>query len=253
MGPHPFLAPGAHSWTRPPISVDMPPAAMSVGSPASSAEQYRVPMRDMDVRAALHANLAVDHADELDETLVVDELGLCGEVRVDVAVINGALTGFELKSARDTLRRLPKQIAVYSQVLDYAELVVAENHLEAAAEILPAWWGIRVAVCSRADVVHVERTREPRRNLNVEPYSLAQLLWRDEALDELSLRSADRGVRSKPRSAVWRRLTETVATEELRDVVRNRLKVRSGWRAGALSAPGAGGPPIAAMSSGCRN
>lgn len=207
-------------------------------------------MRDIDVRAALYANLAIDHADEADETLVVDELGLCGEVRVDVAIINGALTGFELKSARDTLRRLPNQITVYSQVLDFAELVVAENHVEAATEILPKWWGIRVAFW-RGDVVEVERAREPRRNVNVDPYSLAQLLWRDEALDELSLRSADRGVRSKPRPAVWRRLTETVATEELRDVVRNRLKLRSGWRAGALSAPGGGGSPTDATSQHC--
>lgn len=193
-------------------------------------------MRDIDVRTALHSNLAVDHADELSDTFVVDELGLCGEVRVDVAVINGALTGFELKSARDTLRRLPKQVAVYSQVLDYAELVVADNHLAAARSIIPRWWGVRVAVSNADGSVTVERARPARRNRMVDPYSLAQLLWRDEALEELALRSADRGVRSKPRSAVWKRLVDSVETDELRDVVRNRLKIREGWRADALSA-----------------
>ncbi|MFI7163736.1 sce7726 family protein [Rhodococcus erythropolis] len=196
-------------------------------------------MRDIDVRMALHAKLAVDHADEMDDTLVVDELGLCGEVRVDVAVINGALTGFELKSARDNLKRLPKQVEIYSQVLDFAELVVADNHQKEAIAIIPKWWGVTVALASKGDGVRLEAVREPRMNRSIDTRSLAQLLWRDEALEELEIRAADRGVRSKPRWAVWGRLTEVVEVDELRDVVRNRLKTRATWRADALSVRGA--------------
>jgi len=186
-------------------------------------------MRDVDVRRALCAQLNDEHGGE-DDTLILNELGLCGEVRVDVAVVNGALSGFELKSARDTLRRLPQQVNTYSRVLDYATLVVAENHRDHAVALLPDWWGVYIA---REDdvttVLGVER--ESRRNESVDAMSLAQLLWRDEALEELDQRDAARGVRSKPRWQVWQRLATVVEIDELRDVVRARLKARREWRA----------------------
>src|SRR5665647_2133318 len=87
-------------------------------------------MRDGDVRTALHEQLRGEHAHELDRTRILDELGLAGEVRVDVAVLNGSFSGYEIKSAKDTLRRLPKQVQVYSQILDFAVLVVADTHYD---------------------------------------------------------------------------------------------------------------------------
>src|SRR5262249_9341390 len=68
-------------------------------------------MRDGEIRAALHARLIVEHQGEPD-TRFLDELSLCGLVRVDVAVINGTLAGYELKSDLDTLRRLPAHVTV---------------------------------------------------------------------------------------------------------------------------------------------
>ena len=179
-------------------------------------------MRDVDGRVALHKKLMAEH---LDDTLIMDELGLCGEVRVDVAVVNGALSGFELKSARDTLRRLPKQIEIYSRVLDHAVLVVADNHLDSAMSMVPDWWGV-VRAQGSAGAVVLESERIVGTNCSVDPMSLVQLLWRDEALEELEIRCAASGVRSKPRWAVWNRLAETVDVGELRTIVRHRLKAR---------------------------
>lgn len=187
-------------------------------------------MRDRDVRRALHEELAREHADELEQTLFVDELGLCGEVRVDVAVVNGSLSGYELKSERDTLRRLPNQVAFYSRVLDFATLVVAESHLKGARELIAPWWGLTLARAHGGEVI-LEHVKEPEFNVSVDPMSIAQLLWRDEALAELAARGLDRGVRTKPRWVVWSRLVEAVDRDELRAAVRDRLKDRSGWRA----------------------
>ncbi|MGW4123608.1 sce7726 family protein [Nocardia sp. NPDC004711] len=186
-------------------------------------------MRDVDVRTAVREQLEVEHSAHIDDTLILDELGLCGEVRVDIAVVNGSLSGFELKSARDNLRRLPRQVEVYSKVLDFAVLVVAGNHAHASASIIKPWWGLTIATMA-GDSVRLEVDREPRLNRDVEPMALAQLLWREEALEELAARDADRGVRSKPRWAVWTRLTEVIDREELRDLVRQRLKERQCWR-----------------------
>jgi hypothetical protein len=187
-------------------------------------------MRDGDVRAALRTRLDVEHRNQPD-TLTIDELALCGQVRVDVAVVNGYLAGFELKSERDTLRRLPTQVDVYSRVLDLATLVVADKHHAHAAAMLPDWWGVTVATSTPDGVaLEVERGAEP--NEAVDPHSLVRLLWHDETLAELELRDLAAGVRSKPRAHAWRRLADELSIEELRSVVRARLKARRGWRAG---------------------
>lgn len=177
----------------------------------------------------MHAQLMAEHRDSLDATTFVDELGLCGEVRVDVAVVNGALSGYELKSARDTLRRLPTQVRIYSQVLDYASLVVADNHLDHARQLIPEWWGCIVAAWDGSGTKLTVVT-QPQPNCGVDALSLAQLLWRDEALAELRRRGIDSGVRTKPRRAIWERLAAELELDDLRQAVRERLKARQGWR-----------------------
>lgn len=94
-------------------------------------------MHDADLRQALHRRLARQHRDDPHDTRILDEFGICGQVRVDVAVVNGALTGYELKSARDTLKRLPRQADYYSRVLDYAHIVVADTHAAHALQMVP--------------------------------------------------------------------------------------------------------------------
>ncbi len=85
-------------------------------------------MRDSDVRKALHSRVLRDHHND-PNTLVLNELGLRhGACRVDVAVVNGSLHGYELKSDMDTLERLPAQVGLYGKVLDKATLVVGARH-----------------------------------------------------------------------------------------------------------------------------
>src|SRR5690348_12382197 len=124
-------------------------------------------MRDGDVRKALHVQLQSEHIAELGQTLFVDELGLCGQVRVDVAVVNGALSGYELKSENDTLRRLPTQVEVYSRVLDFATLVVAKKHAGHARAGLPSWWGLIEAESAADGSVTLKRRRRGRMNTSV--------------------------------------------------------------------------------------
>jgi hypothetical protein len=100
-------------------------------------------MRDGDVRRVLRDRLAAACAHD-ENTLLVDALGLCrGTVRVDLAIVNGILKGYEIKSERDNLTRLENQASVYSQVFDTVTLVAAERHLMAAKAIVRSWWGDR--------------------------------------------------------------------------------------------------------------
>lgn len=182
-------------------------------------------VRDGDIRPRLRATIAASHAGE-PGTKIVDELGLCqGQVRVDIAVVNGALKGYEIKSLADTLKRLPNQVAVYSDVLDYAAIVLAERHRADAEAVVPGWWEIVVAVQEESEIqLHI--ARRGSMNPAINKRALAELLWHREALQLLRDRAAHRGLSRQPRSYAWDRVAEVCALDELRDAVRARLKER---------------------------
>ena len=91
---------------------------------------------DPEIRQALRFRLSIEHAKQPD-TVFIEEFGICrGQGRIDLAVVNSFLHGYEIKSDRDSLRRLDNQIELYSKVLDRATIVVGKRHLsEALAEI----------------------------------------------------------------------------------------------------------------------
>jgi len=205
-------------------------------------------VRDRDVREALRSQALREHIAD-PQTLVLDELGLLnGNARVDVAVINGVIHGYELKSATDTLTRLPSQIVAYGAVLDFVTLVVAENHRDRAVALIPRWWGVLVAREVDGGAIKLTAKRKARMNPAIDPSALARLLWRDEALDELMSRGLADGMRSKPRRAIYAKLTESVPLPDLREVVRSRLKQRATWRTGRPRTSRGGSPPPSATS-----
>jgi len=186
-------------------------------------------VRDADIRSALHRYLSKEYEKD-PETLIIDELGLCeGEARVDIAVVNGILAGYEIKSDRDTLERLAHQTHIYSSVLDQVVIVVAPRHLEKVVDLVPEWWGIWEALKDSTGI-RIESVRSPRQNPCVDPAALVQLLWRNEALDILKSLGAERGMLSKPRWMIWERLVELVPASQLRNLVREQLKRRTNWR-----------------------
>jgi hypothetical protein len=179
------------------------------------------PSKDRDVRSLLKQHLRVTHGPA---TVVLDELGLCqGDVRVDVAAINGELAGFEIKSPADSLARWPKQRRIYSKVVDRAWLVAPEKTLDAANA--PDWWGL-VRIVETEHQLGLRIVREAAMNPAPDPYSIACLLWRDEAIRALQEVGRDRGIRTKRRKLVWERLVDCLALDELRRAVREALKVR---------------------------
>ena len=156
--------------------------------------------------------------------IVLEELGLCqGDVRVDVAVVNGELSGFEIKSPADTLARWPKQRRVYSKVVDRAWLVATEKTLGAAK--VPSWWGL-IKIVQTHERLGLRVVREAAMNPRPDAYSIARLLWRDEAITALDGLGRARGVRTKRRALAWRRLADEAPLDYLRAAVRDALKVR---------------------------
>ncbi|MFF2885571.1 sce7726 family protein [Paenibacillus sp. NPDC057967] len=186
--------------------------------------------RDIDIRSVLMTKLSREHSNE-EDVLILDELGVCqGEARIDVAVINGAMNGYEIKSESDTLERLPRQTEAYNRVFDTVTLVVSEKYIEDVREKIPPWWGIlRVKANARGNII-LYRERRANKNKMIDPYAIAQLLWRDEAIELLKKRGLHKGLMSKPREYIWKALAENVPKKELQYEVRCVLKSRKSWR-----------------------
>jgi len=102
-------------------------------------------MNDRDIRVVLKEELLRQYVND-EDTLVLDEVGLRhGTARIDLVVVNDRLHGYEIKSDRDSLKRLLDQVRVYSSVMDRMTLVVGYRHAYDALRMVPEWWGVRLA------------------------------------------------------------------------------------------------------------
>lgn len=187
-------------------------------------------MNDPQIRKAFHKTFLRKHHCE-STTLVVDELGLeHGKCRADIAVINGHLIGYEIKSDVDSLTRLSSQINIYNAVFDNSSLILTERHLEKAIRIIPDWWGVILVTEITNNTVKFKQLKYPNQNTKINNYSVAQLLWREEA-QEVLMGLGIKGARLREkRSNLYRYIVEMLDSQYLRFIVREYLKKRQDWR-----------------------
>jgi hypothetical protein len=187
-------------------------------------------MNDHHIRAALKRKLLFRYLKD-PEALVLDELGLRhGRVRADIVVVNSILHGFEVKSDRDTLKRLPDQARIYNAVFDRMTLVVGYRHAYKAIPMVPDWWGIKLVTMGSHGGIYFSDARLPRNNPSPDIHSIAKLLWRDEALALLEEIGAATGFRSKPRATIYAYLSKVANLELVHSRVCQQLRRRIGWR-----------------------
>ncbi|MEK9158092.1 MAG: sce7726 family protein [Patescibacteria group bacterium] len=182
------------------------------------------------IRNTLRERLSHSHEGQAD-TKIIEEFGVAhGAARVDVAVVNGSIHGYELKSDLDTLYRLPEQMRIYNLVLDYVTLVVGKQHLREAFNIVPDWWGITIAKFSNSFEVSLCDIRESEQNPKQDKVAIAKLLWREEALEALEKANEATGIRSKSRQIIYEKLAEVLDEHTLKKTVRSYLCSRRHWR-----------------------
>lgn len=204
-------------------------------------------MRDGQIREVLRERLTRQHSAETD-ALIIEELGLCeGSARVDLAVVNGQLNAYEIKSARDTLHRLPHQRDAYGLCFDTVTIVVSSRHIKSARSTVPRWWGILEALATDAGV-ELRMRRTPKLNRGLQAFAVVQFLWRNEALKILSDLRLDRGLRGKPRDVLWAALTDALPMCDLCDHVRRAIKARGNWRSASRRTSCDGPFPLGAKS-----
>ena len=190
-------------------------------------------MKDFHIRTALKRELLASHADD-PGTAIIEELGILhGSCRIDLAVVNGVMHGYELKSDRDTLLRLPRQIQAFAAVFDYVTLVVGERHVRLAVEIIPDWWGVRSVRLDSGKLSFCD-LKLPMTNPSPDPMAVVRLLWRQEAMDLLREVRGTNAVRIKSRERIYAELVAAASCGYLRGAVRQRLKNRADWRPGGI-------------------
>jgi hypothetical protein len=186
--------------------------------------------KDIEIRTALHGKKLKSFRMAPD-TIVVDELGLShAKVRIDVAVINGCVHGYEIKSSLDTLNRLPTQLELYSKCLEKITLVCAPRHIEQIEKIAPEWCGILKAEKGARGAITFTTVRRAGSNTQVDPVQLAHLLWRPEAAALLSRFESGKKMLNKPRRELYEALAAVMTVQELTAAIREFMQVRRAWR-----------------------
>jgi len=186
---------------------------------------------DLEIRKALYGKTLYDIKKQFPSTKIIEELGLCqGNVRIDMVAINGAIHGFEIKSESDDLRRLPIQAELYNKVLDTVTIVAGNRHLIKLRQIIPSWWGIITAEKESKDNIILHNERQANINYEINPNSLVQFLWKEEALNILKENKLEKGLIGKPRKLLWNKLVEELPLRALKSYVMETLRSRQKWR-----------------------
>jgi hypothetical protein len=192
------------------------------------------PSRDRDIRVALRAKLASAHGKDAN-AFVVEELPISrGGARIDMAVINGRIQGFEIKSSLDTLDRLETQARYYGAALELVTLVTAPDHLGEAMCIVPGWWAVVTAEVGSRGGVRFRRMRPGRANPDLTAVGCVGMLERDELVSLLARHDLDRGVRTSTRNVLVRLAAELLPLPKLVAGVRDLLKERTANEASLL-------------------
>lgn len=184
---------------------------------------------DKEIRRNLEEFLRQEHGDD---ALIIHELFICrGLTRADVAVVDDQfLHGYEIKSNKDSLKRLIYQGACYNWVFDKATIVVGDLHYDEAIKIIPDWWGI-IRVEETDKGLNLVKVREPGLNPSVDPYSVAEFLWKEELVELLDLHKlGTKKTRRMTRGDLWHYVAENLPLEDLKSFVRDTFRKRKNWR-----------------------
>ncbi|MEX8062818.1 sce7726 family protein [Acinetobacter baumannii] len=139
-----------------------------------------------DIRTALR-NWVYKKFELKQNDILINELGFWNKdpestvdcsFRADLALANGRLVGFEIKSQKDSLKRWTSQMMAYNNVFDEIWLCSHGKHLDRALDITDKHIGV-LAVDDSGSITVVRYAAE---NTKLNFYDLSGLLWKEELL-----------------------------------------------------------------------
>ncbi|WP_251868257.1 sce7726 family protein, partial [Enterococcus malodoratus] len=149
--------------------------------------------------------------------------------RADIAVINGVLKGYEIKSDADSLNRLNSQISYYEKTFEKCTIVVGKKFEKRIVDEVPESWGIICAYENRFGNVSLKNIRPAKFNKNVTYKALTDVLWNDE-IKKLLRENNIKGYSSKNKFQLLEMVEQNFSLTTLKNYTREILKSREGWR-----------------------
>ena len=184
-------------------------------------------LKDIDIRGALIEELNRINAQH--NYRIIEEMAVCdGEARVDIAVANGKLCGYEIKSDADTLERLALQQKCYDKTFDTVSIIVGEKFKDRIEEYVPQHWGIYIA-SEYKNGCRIKRKRQAKINKNIQASSLLELLWKEELMYLLK-GAGIKGISGKNRRVLRKIAIDNISIKDIRDFTRETIKSREKWR-----------------------
>ncbi|NIK11151.1 sce7726 family protein [Alkalibacillus almallahensis] len=162
-------------------------------------------------------------------TRIINELGIdYGASRVDVAVVNGIIHGYEIKSDLDTLDRLPNQISYYNRVFERMTIVSSRKYYEKVNELVPKWWGIKIISADGSRLI-CKRTGR-RKNKNQDKSLLLKLLWKKDLENFVDIMGFDKKIKKLRKKQLLELFLQEAEIDLVRNYVYEVLKNREFWR-----------------------
>lgn len=184
-------------------------------------------MEEFEIRATLLRHLEENTPDV---AIIQEEFRIeGGRARIDVSVIESELIGYEIKSDKDSFARFPNQIHAYNRVFDRIYLVCGPTHAKLAEDVVPSWWGLIVAERDRAGGIVLNMARDASVNPKQDPFSLASLLWKDEAIGVLTSEQQDIPKRATSHT-LWEHIATRIPVEKIKDAVTETLLKRQDYK-----------------------
>lgn len=161
---------------------------------------------------------------------ILEEVSVSGgAARADLVNVS-ELHCYEIKSEKDSLKRLVSQGSKYMRVFNHVTLVTAKRHLEQALEIIPLSWGI-ILIPDRKGAEFIE-WRKADRNNKQEHTHVSSLLAKEECLNVLSLLGLEKGKKSQSLYQLQLFIAENFSLNQITDMVKSALEMRRDFRAG---------------------
>ena len=182
---------------------------------------------DSDIRKVLYSEFLKEKkfTKNPKETIIIDEFSSSySSARIDVSVLNGSLHGYEIKSERDTLERLPKQVEYYTKIFEYITVVTTEKYIKKVIEIIPEFFGIFL-IENKKGILKLKKIRNSKKNKNIDYFELAKLLWKEE-LKEILKENKIKKVSSLTRIELTKKLVENIPCNIIKKNVLNKIKNR---------------------------
>jgi hypothetical protein len=181
---------------------------------------------DFKIRNAFQKQFKLENKSKLIEEL---DLNL-GKARVDLIQFGDFVTGYEIKSDKDTLSRLKTQSAIYNHSLEKIVLITGEKLIASALETTPPWWGITLARF-RNNKIQFKKIRNAKLNPFFDPTSLLDLLWKDELIGILKNYKVPGTLKNKTKYELKSKLATIAPYAELKLQATFALKSRKPHKA----------------------